>query len=476
MIGGIFVGHVNTPVPQTPVVFGSYSPTGGGTYRTGQSIGTSDTTLKLSSFKEPVSNIPYTMSYLGSDIEYITISPQSSISEFASFSGISQNSDGSATLTGLVRGISRTPGTGGCVASTTLAQSHAGQSIVILSNPPCQLAEYLPLRTIATSSAATVIASTSPWHYDYNPNWILVGSTSLASKGYVDSTAAAGAAPITTSVAGIGILATAAQAAASTATAVYNAITYNLLLPASIATTTPSAETKNVIPVTGTNQKLSQSFFDLTQVFTFLNNLIAPTSTLGTLNVGTLNASSTINLYGNTNVNGNLTISASSVVTGLAGKFYVNTSPGQVQSSGTTASTTIISVSIPANTLGTTNFIDFKIYESSLSIAASSNGVYFEIGYGTGTTTIFYAGGAGTVTAPGIIDVLLAANGATGSQQTAMIFPPSTSSTLFPPPTSNGTLSQDSTATKQFTVVVRYPTSTGANQFLPYIVTGVLSK
>jgi len=62
-----------------------FAPTGGGTYRLQASIGTSDTSFTLSSFKEPVSNIKYTMSYLNSDIVYGTLDPQTSKPEFISY-------------------------------------------------------------------------------------------------------------------------------------------------------------------------------------------------------------------------------------------------------------------------------------------------------------------------------------------------------------------------------------------------------
>lgn len=116
-----------------------FYPAGGGQYRLQASIGTTNTTIRLSSFTEPVSGIKYTMSYLNSDIECATIDPQTSRSEFVSFSGITQNGDGSATLTGVVRGLGRAyPYT----ASSTLAQSHPGQSVFILSDAPCLFAKY----------------------------------------------------------------------------------------------------------------------------------------------------------------------------------------------------------------------------------------------------------------------------------------------------------------------------------------------
>ncbi len=117
---GVRVGSVN-------------NVTGGGTYRLASSISSTQTTIKLSSFREPISNVPYTMTYLNSSLEYATLDPQTNSSEFVSFTGITQNSDGTAILTGVTRGLSRSyPYT----ASSTFQVTHSGQSILILSNAP----------------------------------------------------------------------------------------------------------------------------------------------------------------------------------------------------------------------------------------------------------------------------------------------------------------------------------------------------
>lgn len=128
---------------QETFTLGAFNSSGGGTYRLKASVGLTDTTINLASFKEPVSNTPYTMSYLNTSIGYGTIEPQiPGRSEFISFTGITQNSDGSAQLTGVSRGLSRSVGNTGCIASTTLAVRHSGQSAFILSDSPCFFSEY----------------------------------------------------------------------------------------------------------------------------------------------------------------------------------------------------------------------------------------------------------------------------------------------------------------------------------------------
>ncbi len=154
---------------------GSYAVSGGGTYRLKSSVGISDTTINLSSFKEPVSNIPYTMLYLATNIGYGTIEPNTfGNSEFISFTGITQNSDGSAQLTGVTKGLLRSPGTSACTASSTLSLRHPAQSIFIYtSDSPCHFSQY------AVKQNNEVI--TGEWS-GITPT----ASADYATKGYVD--------------------------------------------------------------------------------------------------------------------------------------------------------------------------------------------------------------------------------------------------------------------------------------------------
>lgn len=173
---GVLVGSVFGLVPQTHLIplqeqvskleqqvveqagssqiLGGYNTTGGGTYRLKTSASISDTTVNLSSFKEPISNIPYTMTYLNTDIGYGTIEPQvPDRSEFISFTGITQNSDGSAQLTGVIRGLNRSPAGSLCTASSTLSIRHPAQSVFIYSSDsPCHFAEYAVKRNDETVS------------------------------------------------------------------------------------------------------------------------------------------------------------------------------------------------------------------------------------------------------------------------------------------------------------------------------------
>ncbi len=120
----------------------TFNPFGATTYVLASSIGSTDTTITLSSFLEPVTNTPYTMVLLNTDIVYATIAPKTNSSEFISFTGIVQNADGTATLTGVVRGLAKkSPFT----TSSAYKLPHSGQTQFIISNPPQLYNEYVTL-------------------------------------------------------------------------------------------------------------------------------------------------------------------------------------------------------------------------------------------------------------------------------------------------------------------------------------------
>ncbi len=77
------------------------------TYTLSSAIGSFDTTIILSSFTEPVTNVPYTMALLNTQIVFATIAPKTTLSELISFTGITQNANGTATLTGVTRGLAK---------------------------------------------------------------------------------------------------------------------------------------------------------------------------------------------------------------------------------------------------------------------------------------------------------------------------------------------------------------------------------
>ena len=96
----------------------------------GSGITSSATTIVLQSFKTPAGTNIVTADF--GAIGYLTLDPGTSKEEVISFTTVTQNADGTATLTGVTRGLGfTTPYT--TVSANQL--SHAGGSVAVLSNP-----------------------------------------------------------------------------------------------------------------------------------------------------------------------------------------------------------------------------------------------------------------------------------------------------------------------------------------------------
>lgn len=143
----------------------------------GGGVSASQTTITLTDFDIPVAGIPLQTSDFG-DIGYLTLEPGSTArQEIVSFTGVTQNADDSATLTGVTRGLSPiTPYT----ASTTLQKAHPGGSIAVLSNPPQFYEEFATLQNSETITGAWTITVTP------------TADNSVANKKYVDDNVAGG--------------------------------------------------------------------------------------------------------------------------------------------------------------------------------------------------------------------------------------------------------------------------------------------
>lgn len=235
--------------------FGAFNPTGGTTYYLQSSLSATQTTITLTSFYEPVSNIPYTMSYLNTDIVYATINPETTRSEFVSFTGITQNGNGTATLTGVSRGLERSYP---FVASSTLSLAFPGQTKLILSSPPQFFNEYAAKRNAQTVSGI--------WNFTALPtsNVACTGATQFCNKAYIDSGLNQGAATSTETNIGLVELATNSEIAAGTAS---SSATGPLVPPNKyFHSAQASCNSIACVPV-AVSGKISQLFLDLTQSF-----------------------------------------------------------------------------------------------------------------------------------------------------------------------------------------------------------------
>lgn len=208
-------------------------------YLAGAGVTAVANTVQLTSMQTPDGR-PITMSMFGTT-GYGAIDPQTTAKiEDITFTGITQNLNGTATLTGVTRGndfVYPYASTG------SLQKSHSGGATFIITN-------------------------TAGFYYNEftmnNNNNLFTwpaASTSPATRGYVDFVAFNGAAVINASTINKGVvqIATGAQAAATT---VNGSTGSQLVLPAAIATSTYNAATSvNVIPVTGAGGKIDPNFF-----------------------------------------------------------------------------------------------------------------------------------------------------------------------------------------------------------------------
>ena len=156
----------------------------------GSGITATATTIILQSFKLPDGSTNITTAMTGGT-GYLTLEPGTSKEENVSFTTVTQNADGTATLTGVVRGLNFVaPYT----TSSALRLAHAGGTIAIMSNSAPFYNEL--------SGKDNDETITGVWTFT-NPNIPLMTAYSaptsdlqLASKKYVDDIASGGTASV----------------------------------------------------------------------------------------------------------------------------------------------------------------------------------------------------------------------------------------------------------------------------------------
>ena len=236
-------------------------------YRTNlsSSITSSQTTIPVGTVTTKDGHV-LTMTDLGS-VAFLTIESGSLKEEIVMCTGIS-----STTWTGCTRGLAFY-GTSTTSVSANQKNHNSGSS-VIMSNVQYVYKQFTDKDTNETIGGLKTFSS-----IPLIPTTIPTLGTQIASKTYVDSVSFNGSPNGSETVKGIWQGATQSDMPIGTTLGSTGA---SLILQNKYATSTPSATT--TIPITGTNGKLSQSFLDLTQPFTFSN---ATTTISGTLNAST---------------------------------------------------------------------------------------------------------------------------------------------------------------------------------------------
>lgn len=355
--------------PATPS-FGSVTPVGGSQYTlSGAGITSTQATIPLTSFTTPDGR-PLTMSMFGT-IGYGALEPQTTAKlEDVTFSGIVQNANGTATLTGVTRGNDFVSS---YAASTTLAHSHAGGATFILTNTAGFYTQFASVNNAQTISGVWTFGSTSPPRYDADPIWGNFGTNVLADIAYVNSVVAAGAANASETVKGIIQLATGAQATLGTSLGSTGA---RLVVPNSLATSTPySATPAGSFPTSGSiGGKISQLWIDLTQVFTFTGGLVSTaTTTLAGSNINSNALKINTVSYqwpSSQGAAGSLLLNNGSGVLSWSTAIPHYSGSGSVTANNNTATTSLMT--IPSGTLSASSTMSFLAYVSSTQGNSSS--------------------------------------------------------------------------------------------------------
>lgn len=171
----------------------------------GSSIG--DTTVTLTSFLQIDASTTLTMTNFGS-IGFGTLEPGSGTNEEQiSFTGITQNSNGTATLTGVKTVLFIAPYT----QTSGLAKSHVGGAQFIISNTAGFYDEF-----VSKDNDETVNGIITYAQFPITPSSAPTTNYQVANKKYVDDTAVAGAPNASTTTKGIVQEATQAQTDAKT--------------------------------------------------------------------------------------------------------------------------------------------------------------------------------------------------------------------------------------------------------------------
>lgn len=404
---GVSVASASFRVVQTP------------TYHlyTGES-GTA-TTMRITPFPRDLDNVKLTMTDFGT-LPTVTVDPKlSGIEEIESFTGITDNGDNTATLTGVSRDLqSKYPYTG-----TGTGRTHGSGATVVFGNNP-QI--YGRLAAPENTQTWTAIQTFSVSPIVPTPTT----ATQAANKSYVDGVVAAGCANGSETVNGCVQLATGIQAASSTSAGSTGG---RLALPASLATSSNDVVGLHVV-VTQNSGKINWNMIDLGTSFTatgfvqITGGLFATTAS--TTNATSTNLTVTGNSIGTTNAFGdgsdgsatissgtttltsdkyytNLTISAGAALVPAGFRVFVNntlTVAGAIQAYGTAGG---VGGNASVSTGGSAGSAGASLTSATGTLAVQPAGVAGGAGNGS---SIRGGGGGGGSGAPGGIIAVYAKN------------------------------------------------------------------
>lgn len=218
----------------------------------GSGVTASANTVNLVSFKLPDASTTIIMANFSAGTGYGTIEPGTGKEEQISFTGITQNADGSAQLTGVTRGLSFTAP---CTANSNFQKAHAGGVKFVLSNTACFYSQFASINATNTWSAVQTFNSTSVLQYGAEPSFTV--GTQVIDKTYADALTFSGAPNASFTQKGLSVLSGQAQLITGSSTFSQNVF---YVPPNQWFNTTSSATT--TVPVTNASGTLSTGFID----------------------------------------------------------------------------------------------------------------------------------------------------------------------------------------------------------------------
>ena len=378
---------------------------------------------------------------------YITLEPGNTRrQEIASCTTVTQNANDTATLSGCIRGLLPfTPFT----ASSTYDFAHAGGTRVIFSDPPQVFNEFSAL-----GNSETI---TGLWTYDIYPIITstlgnATGTQQLITLGQANGLVNQGAATSTEAVAGISELSTQTEMASSTNFGAERP----LVLQARYATSSPRTTGSFTVITSSTGQ---------------INNTFGGAAdSLATLDSSTLVVENPASATSTPTANSILLTDSNSFLTDewTRGNELLATSTASVNAEDT-ASTTLLTYTLPGGLLDTSNVVKIKMFVSDIGFDTSDilTLVFRYNGLPFATSTITEADTAVQVGMSGSVTVYLMAAGATNSQVGRVIVSGSPTDVSSSGPSftnfGSGTSAIDSTTDQVITVVGSFSTGATAN-------------
>ena len=378
----------------------------------GSGVASTDTTINLVDLETPAGDA-VTMTDFG-DTGYGTLEPNGTNKEFISFTGITQNADGTAQLTGVTRGLNFvSPYT----ASTTLRRAHPGGSRFAIPNSP-QLYDtsISKFNTSFVTGTVTFASSSVPRlsgtrAYSSGDELLLVTYGQLASTSFSGTVDASLTQKGITEIATNAELLTGATSGDTTAPMVARSNSFNAT---SSATTT--------VPVAS---YLEQSLYKISPTYiatsTPYNWSSQHTFSGGVTTTAPFTASSTVALNGTTTLGANVInsftyIGGSQLVNSTTTNVAVSNASGTVQ--------TLYSFTLPTSTLVSNNVLNIRVFinalqENSGSGASQNNRWALRIG-STDVATTTVSRVPSNQTGQGYLDISVSAIG-TSTQETNML-------------------------------------------------------